>query len=129
MLLIMHVLAQLVSWLPMHAASKAILDVAFTKEQPAIALNIVHPRPVDWLTIMRDVSDALLATKVTSKALPLVPFGEWFEALEERAKIGDAHDLNNIVSTHLQSTDSISDCFGFLAGHQTSQILPCAFIG
>jgi hypothetical protein len=53
-----------------------------------------------------DFGDALLATKVPSEVLPLISFGEWFEALEEQAKTGDAHDLNSIVSMYLQSTDS-----------------------
>jgi thioester reductase-like protein len=91
----------LVSWLPMHAVAKAILDVGFAEEQPTIALNIVHPRPVEWSTVMRDVSDALLAAKVTSEFLPLLPFGEWFEALEGRAKAADLHDLNSIPAIKL----------------------------
>ena len=86
----------------MHAVSKAILDVAFSHKQPPIALNIVHPRPVKWSTVMRDVRDALLAAKVSSEALPLVPFGEWFEQLEGRAKIADEHDISIIVSIYCQ---------------------------
>lgn len=130
MLLTMHMLAQLVSWLPMHAVSKAILDVAFAEEPPTIALNIVHPRPVEWSTVMRGVSDALLAAKVTSKTLPLLPFGEWFKALEERAKAADEHDMSSIVSIYHQSSlTHVFNCFGSPARHQTPQILPHFFIG
>jgi hypothetical protein len=87
----------------MHAVSKAILDVAFSDEQPPIALNIVHPRPIEWSTIMRDVGEALLAAKVSSEALPLVPFEEWFKRLEGRAKIADVHDISSIVSIIVKS--------------------------
>lgn len=104
MSLTMHALIQLVSWLPMHAVSTAILDVAFAEEQPTIALNIVHPRPIEWSTVMRGVSDALLGAKVTSELLPLVPFGEWFEALELRSKTADVDDLSTIVSMDRQSS-------------------------
>jgi len=80
----------------MHAVSKAILDVAFSDEQPPIALNIVHPKPDEWSTVMGDVRNALLAAKVSSEALPLVPFGEWFEQLEGRAKIADEHNRDAV---------------------------------
>ena len=86
----------------MHAVSKAILDVAFYDKQPPIALNIVHPRPVEWSTVVRDVRDALLEAKVGSEALPLVPFEEWFEKLEGRAKTADVHDISSIVSIYCQ---------------------------
>jgi hypothetical protein len=86
----------------MHAVSKAILDVAFSDKQLPIALNIVHPRPVEWSTVMRDVRDALLEAKVSSEALPLIPFRDWFEQLESRAKIADEHDIGIIVSIYCQ---------------------------
>ena len=86
----------------MHVVSKAILDVAFSEKQPPIALNIVHPRPVEWSTVVRDVREALLAAKVGSEALPLVPFEEWFKQLEGRAKTSDVHDISSIVSIYCQ---------------------------
>jgi hypothetical protein len=84
--------------LPIHAVSNAILDVAFSDEQSLTALNIVHPRPVEWSTVMRDVREALLAAKVNSEILPLVPFEEWLKQLEGRAEIADVHDISSIVS-------------------------------
>jgi hypothetical protein len=86
----------------MHAVSKAILDVAFSDEQPPIALNIVHPRPVEWSTVMRNVREGLLAAQVSSETLPLVPFEEWFEQLEKRAMVADVHDISSIVSIYCQ---------------------------
>ncbi|KAG1835812.1 putative aminoadipate reductase [Suillus subalutaceus] len=75
-----------VSWIPPHAISNAILDVAFTKEEPPIAVNLVHPRPIAWRTLMQPVADALVERKVTSYPLPLVSFSEWLEKLESSAK-------------------------------------------
>ncbi|KAG2117013.1 putative aminoadipate reductase [Suillus discolor] len=75
-----------VSWIPAHAVSNAILDVAFAEEKPPIAVNLVHPRPTAWKTLMQPIADALVERKVTSYPLPLVPFSEWLEKLELSAK-------------------------------------------
>ncbi|KAG2361461.1 putative aminoadipate reductase, partial [Suillus spraguei] len=79
----------LVSWIPPHAISNAILDVAFAEEEPPIVMNLVHPRPVVWRALIEPIADALVERKVTSHPLPLVPFSEWLEKLELSAK-----DLN-----------------------------------
>ncbi|KAG2068654.1 putative aminoadipate reductase [Suillus decipiens] len=76
----------LVAWIPPHAISNAILDVAFAEEEPPIAVNLVHPRPIVWRALMQPIADALAEHKVTSNPLPLVPFSEWLEKLELRAK-------------------------------------------
>jgi hypothetical protein len=86
----------------MHAVSKAILYVAFSNKQPLIALNIVHLRPVEWSAVMQDVRESLLAAKVSSEALSLLPFEEWFKQLEGQAKIADVHDISSIVSIYYQ---------------------------
>ncbi|KAG1853273.1 putative aminoadipate reductase [Suillus tomentosus] len=75
-----------VSWIPPHAVSNAILDVAFAEEEPPIAVNLVHPRPTAWKTLMQPIADALVERKVTTYLLPLVPFSEWLEKLEWSAK-------------------------------------------
>ncbi|KAG2364532.1 putative aminoadipate reductase [Suillus spraguei] len=71
----------LVSWIPPHAISNAILDVAFAEEEPPIVMNLVHPRPVVWRALIEPIADALVERKVTSHPLPLVPFSEWLEKL------------------------------------------------
>jgi hypothetical protein len=111
----------------MHAVSKAIIDVAFTEAQPPVVLNIVHPRPVEWSTIMRDVNDALLAANVTTNILPMVPFSQWFEELEGRAKIADGLDFSDIVNSY-PSPIHLSNCFGFSARHQTPDVFPNIFV-
>lgn len=85
----------------MHAVSQAILDVAFSAQSPTIALNIVHPRPVQWSEIMHSISDALLEAKILSQRLALVPFSEWFDRLETRSREAGGQDLNSIVSAYL----------------------------
>ncbi|KAG1853286.1 acetyl-CoA synthetase-like protein [Suillus tomentosus] len=75
-----------VSWIPPHAVSNAILDVAFAEEEPPIAVNLVHPRPTAWKTLMQPIADALVERKVTSYPLPPVPFSEWLEKLESNTK-------------------------------------------
>ncbi|KAG1762918.1 hypothetical protein EV702DRAFT_1248408 [Suillus placidus] len=61
-----------VSWIPPHAISNAILDVAFAEEEPPIAVNLVHPRSIAWRTLIQPVGDALVERKVTSYSVPLV---------------------------------------------------------
>ncbi|KZP08006.1 hypothetical protein FIBSPDRAFT_939222 [Athelia psychrophila] len=60
-----------VAWLPMHIVSQAILDVAFADAKPRIALNIVHPRPSPWTSIVNSISEALQLEGVSSEPLPL----------------------------------------------------------
>ncbi|KZP17631.1 putative aminoadipate reductase [Athelia psychrophila] len=81
------------SWLPMDVVSQAILDVAFSKQPPSITLNIVHPRPSQWSTIITSVSSAMNRAGITRGRLPLVSFKEWFGRLEERSKYADADEM------------------------------------
>lgn len=76
----------MVSWLPADAVSKSILDVAFAREQPPFALNLVHPRPVAWNDVITAVANALIKQKkLENKPLRVVPFHGWFSLLERRA--------------------------------------------
>lgn len=79
----------------MHAVSQAILDVAFSKEVPPIALNLVHPRPVEWNTIIASILEALAQDNAH---LDVVPFQKWFSLLETRAKTAKDEDIIAIVS-------------------------------
>ena len=76
-----------VSWLPAPAVAQILLDVAFSTEdwtQPA--LNVVHPRPVPWTSIISAINDALVQEGVLKERLAMVEFSEWFELLEIRAR-------------------------------------------
>lgn len=82
----------------MHVVSQAILDVALSNQVPTIALNIVHPRPSHWSTIIRSIGDALHHAGATKKVVPLIPFSEWLDRLEQRSEGADANDMAKIVS-------------------------------
>lgn len=82
----------------MQAVSNAILDVAFSQEQPSIAVNLVHPQPITWSSMISAIGDALMRENVTSTPLPLLPFPQWFQRLEERAHTATGEDLIEIVS-------------------------------
>jgi hypothetical protein len=76
-----------------------------------MAVNLVHPRPIAWKTLMRPVADAIFERKITSNPLPLVPFSEWLEKLESSAKVASEESINRIVSGLFQWANSYS-CLG-----------------
>lgn len=83
----------------MHAVSKAILDIAFAKEQPPFALNLVHPRSVAWNDVVLPIGQAIIRQrKLPGSSLRVVPFPEWFSILEELAKSATNDELKSIVS-------------------------------
>jgi len=75
-----------VSWLPAPAVAQILLDVAFSTEDRIPALNVVHPRPVTWTSIISAINDALIQEGVLKELLAIVEFSEWFELLETRAR-------------------------------------------
>ncbi|KAG5350707.1 hypothetical protein C0989_009601 [Termitomyces sp. Mn162] len=88
----------LISWLPMHTVSKAILDVAFSSEKFPVAINLVHPRPLQW----SEVIDALKVALVEDGfPLRVVPFQEWFSSLEKRSKNASDADIQAIPAVKL----------------------------
>ncbi|KAJ3970201.1 acetyl-CoA synthetase-like protein [Lentinula raphanica] len=77
----------LVSWAPMDAISDAIIDVAFTPGELPVVVNLVHPTPVSWTSMIDTVRTALISVKhLDSNALPLVTFSKWVAALEDAGK-------------------------------------------
>jgi hypothetical protein len=78
------------SWLPMHAVAKAIVETAFSHEAPPAALNLFHPRPVPGYDLFLWIRDE------TAKAIPgpegylnIVPLTEWLALLAERSEVVD----------------------------------------
>ena len=118
----------LVSWLPMHAVAQTLLDVALSTEtstQPA--LNIVHPRPVAWDSIISAINDALVKEDVVKERLPVVEFSKWFELLEAKAREDSStkhiNDIvcsrNNLFSACRNLTISVS-----VACYQVDRVFP-----
>jgi hypothetical protein len=86
------------SWLPFDAVGQAILDVAFMKEAPEKALNLVHPRPTPWHDIMDAFSDSLVKCDVTKDRLLLVNMEQWFSKLQEANVEPSDETVKHIVS-------------------------------
>ncbi|KAI6042371.1 putative aminoadipate reductase [Pisolithus marmoratus] len=87
-----------VAWLPMDAVSGAILDVSLSDEEPPIAVNLVHPRPVEFEAIMKPISDALFEKNITRERLPLLHSSEWFHRLEKQAVDANEEKIRQVVS-------------------------------
>ncbi|KAH7912698.1 hypothetical protein BJ138DRAFT_1083028 [Hygrophoropsis aurantiaca] len=64
-----------VSWIPLHVAAKALVELASAPDTPSNHIvHIVHPRPVAW---------SVLASTLSSEfSVPLVPYHEWLSKLE-----------------------------------------------
>ncbi|KAJ4474501.1 acetyl-CoA synthetase-like protein [Lentinula aciculospora] len=87
-----------VSWAPMDAISDAILDVAFTPQDLPLVVNLVHPFPVSWTSVMEAIRKTLITAKNLddSNALPLVPLSNWVAALEEAGNRNTATEQTSI---------------------------------
>ncbi|KAG6847388.1 hypothetical protein H0H93_008505, partial [Arthromyces matolae] len=88
----------LVSWLPMHAVSKSIIDIAFSPNQLPSAVNLVHPRPVQWNDVINALKDVL---EKKHGSLRVVSFTEWFALLEKRSKNSDETVIKAIPAIKL----------------------------
>jgi hypothetical protein len=97
-----------VSWILPHAVSNAILDVAFAEVEPPIAVNLVHPKPIAWKTLMQPVADAIFELNITSNPIPLAPFSEWLEKLESSAKDSSEETIKRIVSVSFRLDGTFS---------------------
>ncbi|KAG6867617.1 hypothetical protein C0993_000498 [Termitomyces sp. T159_Od127] len=87
-----------VSWLPMHAVSKTIVEIAFTADKLPEAINLVHPRPVQWNRVI-DTLKVVLDNHRYS--LRVVSFQEWFSLLEKRARNASDGDVQAIPAMKL----------------------------
>ncbi|KAG1846284.1 putative aminoadipate reductase [Suillus subluteus] len=65
-----------VSWIPPHAISNAILDVAFAEEEPPVVMILVHLRPTTWKPLIQSIANTVVEHKITSYPLPFVPFSK-----------------------------------------------------
>ncbi|KAJ7865231.1 putative aminoadipate reductase [Mycena leptocephala] len=82
-----------VAWLAPEAVSRAIVDAALSTEKPPFAVNLVHPRPVSW--------DLVMSTMAGAAQLPLIPFADWVQNLEDRSARATAEDIDKIPGIKL----------------------------
>ncbi|KAF8192961.1 putative aminoadipate reductase [Pholiota molesta] len=92
--------AGVTSWLPMDAVCQTILDVAWSTEAPA-ALNVVHPRPIAWNSILSSINDAIVEEGLSPSRIPVVDFSTWVSSLESHAKDSSPESLENIPAIKL----------------------------
>jgi len=60
-----------VSWVSIDMAANAVVDLM---DSETAVVNVVHPNPTNWGSIMKELSEYL--------HLPLVPYAEWFGCIE-----------------------------------------------
>jgi hypothetical protein len=79
---------QLVSFLPLHVAASAIIELRHTAAE---YVHIVHPRPVPWEAVIGPIAETL--------AVPVVPYEEWLARLEASPRTDE--DLHRNPALHL----------------------------
>ncbi|KAK7017974.1 hypothetical protein VNI00_018486 [Paramarasmius palmivorus] len=96
--------AGVVSWISGSVVSKTILDVGFG-DTSAFAVNVVHPRPTKWSTVMKQIVESLVEQgRVKPGQVEIVPWNEWMRELEKIAgKAGDVKAFENIPAIKLIS--------------------------
>lgn len=82
------------SWLRGEEVASVILETAFSNPAPPPALNVVNPRSAPWEEMISAVRSAMLYR--ASSVVGVVPFGQWFAQLEDKAANGASE--NDIVS-------------------------------
>ncbi|KAF9505928.1 hypothetical protein BS47DRAFT_1322053 [Hydnum rufescens UP504] len=60
-----------VSWLPLHVAARAIIDFRNSQAQ---TVHLAHPSPVPWTDLFSPIAASL--------GVPLVPYADWLARLE-----------------------------------------------
>ena len=68
----------------MDAVSNCIVELIFQNERLPPVLNLVHPKPTDWNTVIKLIGKALVSQKRLKSPLSFVSFQNWFSILEER---------------------------------------------
>lgn len=81
----------------MDAVAQAILEVAHSADSAA-ALNIVHPRPIPWTSIISSINNALAQQGVIESPLPVVDMQSWVSKLKAYAIQSSPEILSEIVS-------------------------------
>ncbi|KIJ41538.1 hypothetical protein M422DRAFT_105007, partial [Sphaerobolus stellatus SS14] len=66
---------ELAAWIPAHNTAAAIIDMQGT---PRHTLHLIHPHPVEWSTIMGQITNILQVS--------LVPYVEWFARLDHASR-------------------------------------------
>ncbi|KAH7912704.1 acetyl-CoA synthetase-like protein [Hygrophoropsis aurantiaca] len=91
-----------VSWMPAHRVADIIIDAAFAKDKLPATINIIHPRPVAWSTMMGQVRAEFVRMKgLDEHALRMVSFEDWLSELDKRIHTATKQDLDRIPALKL----------------------------
>ncbi|KAJ7146561.1 acetyl-CoA synthetase-like protein [Mycena epipterygia] len=82
-----------VTWIQPEAVSRTIVDAALRAGDTPFAMNLVHPRPVPWNTVMSSMASTV--------QLPLIPFADWVHQLQLRSAHATADDIEKIPGLKL----------------------------
>ncbi|KAJ7671148.1 acetyl-CoA synthetase-like protein [Mycena rosella] len=82
-----------VAWITPEAVAGTIVDAALNTEKSPFAINLVHPRPVTW--------DTLMSSMARAAQRPLIPFADWVHQIEIRSAHATAEDMENIPGIKL----------------------------
>lgn len=100
------------------------MDIAFAKEPPPLAVNLVHPRPLAWSALIGFIGRAVSEEVDVPGALPIVPFQGWLARVEEKAQHADEMDLEKIVRTPPFLIGTVLKLRSPPAGDQTPRLFP-----
>ncbi|KAH9946535.1 hypothetical protein B0H21DRAFT_822721 [Amylocystis lapponica] len=87
-------LGGVVSWIPMDAVARAIVDASLAEDAPVL-VNVTHPRPVPFTDILTAISDAL------GRNIPFEPLKSWVAKLKHVADGASVGDLETIPAIKL----------------------------
>lgn len=90
----------------MHGVAQSMIDVALNEQSPP-ALNIVHPRPVPFDSLIAGVNDGLVNEGIVPTQIPVLPIQEWFSLLEARSKGASDDVIKQIVRPILASLAAV----------------------
>ncbi|KAJ6534661.1 putative aminoadipate reductase [Mycena vulgaris] len=72
-----------ISWIPVDAVAQSIFELVLSEKSLPPVLNIVHPYPITWSSMIGTLRAALIRAKgLGPDALQLVSFQHWFKLLE-----------------------------------------------
>ncbi|KAJ7075616.1 putative aminoadipate reductase [Mycena belliarum] len=85
--------SDLISWIAPETVARTIIDAALSADRPPLTVNVVHPRPVPWDTVMTHMARIAHCE--------LMPFADWVRRLEMRAAHATAEDMKDIPGIKL----------------------------
>ncbi|KIP12212.1 hypothetical protein PHLGIDRAFT_508051 [Phlebiopsis gigantea 11061_1 CR5-6] len=84
-----------VAWVPLDAVGQAYVDWVCSEDDLPGLVNVVHPRPTDWATVLVGLQKEL------GDRVPLVPPAQWMDELELRSTRPSPEDVENIPALKL----------------------------